>query len=1073
MLTAAAFAGFYQQVHQRRAFPWQQGLVERVLTEGRWPGLVDVPTGLGKTSMLDIAVFVAAVTAGQRDAGRLGRRRCLLVVDRRIVVDEATDHARKLAAALADAERGDQGVVGEVARALRSYAPAAGGAVLPVVRMRGGTTWASAWLDRPDRPGVVIGTVDQVGSRLLFRGYGVSDRRRPIDAALVGVDALLLVDEAHLATALTATLRAAQARDRCALPLPGLDVVQLTATPGAADPVRREAGADVPAAVFPFDVEAHLAEPVAGRRLTAGKRMLLVQTTAKDTPRTLAEAAARLALGPAPQAGDEAWPAAVLVVCNTVDRARAVHGLLVERSVDRAGQPVLDTDLLIGRSRPADRAGLQAQVLRRYGRDRTRAARPAVLVATQTVEVGINIDADGLVTESASWDALVQRLGRLNRFGAYPQRRTGQPPAAAVVVHDGQADGPVYGPARDVTWQHLSTLTRPAADLADLPDGVGLGVSPLQCRRLTDGGPDRMPDAAYRAVPGAPVVQTPTLDAWTRTGPVPAFTDPPIAPFLHGFSAGSAAVLLAWRDGLLAAADPLDDPFDESGDLPASAATANALLTAIPLRSAEQVEVPIHAVRQWLAGQATAPVGDLDATPDQTPARPRQNRDPIRVLVWRAAGGPLAAGGAWTWLSGDQVGPADLRPGDQIVVPSEHGGLDRYGWHPGNTTRVADRGEYVAFAHRRPLLRVDPGLPGRLGLTGPGSADVAGAIRLLYQPEDTLSDGPDGITREDVQANLLRALQTALTGPVREASGDEASNPAAATDEPLAAVGVTAAQMAAWVASGPRFTEIQDPAPAAVVGGSTPVRPLLYLLTGGAPPTPSLEVQSELLDALPADGIERDDEGAPGSSLAPGPVSLDQHHAAVRDRAGQIADALGLGPDLARAVGDAAGWHDFGKLDARFQVMLHGGDEYAALVAPVPLAKSGMPADGRAALRRARENSRLPAGARHEAWSAAIVDAYLQQRSDPYPADEDLVVHLVASHHGHARPLLPPVVDRDPRPIQATIDGVAVTVASERTVCLDHPARFADLNHRYGRWGLALLEAVVRCADMTVSAEGS
>jgi len=99
-LSPGDFAPFYQQVHGDQPFPWQSDLARQVLSERSWPQLIDVPTGMGKTALLDIAVFAAAATSGEVGACRLGRRRIFFVVDRRIVVDEAYDRAVLLSKAL-------------------------------------------------------------------------------------------------------------------------------------------------------------------------------------------------------------------------------------------------------------------------------------------------------------------------------------------------------------------------------------------------------------------------------------------------------------------------------------------------------------------------------------------------------------------------------------------------------------------------------------------------------------------------------------------------------------------------------------------------------------------------------------------------------------------------------------------------------------------------------------------------------------------------------------------------------------------------------------------------------------
>jgi CRISPR-associated endonuclease/helicase Cas3 len=1037
-VTAEDFADFYQQVNGDPPFPWQEDLTRQVLSDRAWPQLIDVPTGMGKTALLDIAVFVAAATSGEVGADRLGRRRIFFVVDRRIVVDEAYDRAVLLSAALDRAlESGQDTAVRRVALGLVALAPTADRGltlappgvqvarrvprtVLPVTRMRGGVTWDSSWLDRPDLPGIVVGTVDQVGSRLLFRGYGVSDRRKPIDAALVGTDSLILVDEAHLAEVMVSTITQAHRRDNDALGLPRADVVRMTAT-AAGDHLRR----------YTLDVEAHRANDVAWRRLSAPKQLSVVSTDAKRVVQVMADAAIGLLT---PQ------HTTLLVVCNTVDRARQVHATLTGATT-RAKNPLnADITLLIGRSRPADRDLLVSRIKARFGVGRTRSpnAMAAILVATQTVEVGANLDADGLVSESAPWDCLVQRLGRVNRLGACPGT------AQAVVVDDGVENGPVYGAARDVTWEYLLEATRDGLTSRD--------VSPLGCRYLTGNAPR----GASAARPITPLLTIPILDCWVRTGPVP-LPDTPVAPYLHGLGTDFATVSLAWRDGLV-------DPGPMGGTAERSGDDVSADLSAVPIRPEELVEVPLYAARRWLRGEPARPLSDLDADTDPNPGGRKvreEVRETSRAMVWRSdpavdvdrpAGRNPHPTGSWVWIDARRV-----RAGDVLVVPTERGGLDEYGWAPSSKLPVLDVGDAVRAwadlhggapfgrAPRFPLLRIDAGTAGRLGLETADSRELKRLVRELgTDSEEAGGSSP----AQELPAHLVASIERVLD-LVGDLPGDERLPGTPWTPGALAL-------LKTWVRADVTVAPILDSR------GRGSDRFIL---------APSAKM---------ARLVERDDELPEASSMGAHQVALQTHHTNVAGRARDIAQALGLTPRLSNAVETAAFWHDSGKIDSRFQAMLCGGDEYEAMLLDEPLAKSGIDPADRAAYRMARQRSGLPQGARHEAWSAALVSEHLDQSAGSYDFDPDLVIHLVASSHGHARPWLPPVIDPNPRDIEVLLTdsvtgpaGTKVSVNSRATIDFDHPARFARLNEKYGRWGLALLESIVRCADMTVSGEGS
>ena len=224
-LTSSDFNAFFRDVHSYEPFPWQQRLTSQVLERGVWPKVIDLPTGTGKTAVLDTAVFAMALQP------TVFPRRVVFVIDRRIVVDQVHNRAEQIRDRVSG---GDTRILQQVRERLRQIS---GGVDIGVAALRGGVPVDKEWAQRPDQPWVLVTTVDQFGSRLLFRGYGVAAGMRPIHAGLAGNDCLVILDEVHLSVPFAETLDHVARLHSGSLPR-RFAVVQMSATPSDKDAER-------------------------------------------------------------------------------------------------------------------------------------------------------------------------------------------------------------------------------------------------------------------------------------------------------------------------------------------------------------------------------------------------------------------------------------------------------------------------------------------------------------------------------------------------------------------------------------------------------------------------------------------------------------------------------------------------------------------------------------------------------------------------------------------------------------------------------------------------------------------
>lgn len=1021
------FKDYFIGLHGQEPYPWQVELAKRAI-EGQWPEAVDLPTGSGKTACIDIAIFALACQAWRESSEHAAPRRIFFCVNRRIIVDEAHDRAFGIAAKLREAEKkpGESSVLGRVARALREISGSDPKAAPPldVIELRGGIYKDNRWARSMTQPTVICTTVDQLGSRLLFRGYGVSTLAAPVQAALIAYDSLVLLDEAHISSPFLETLNGvrryldpARWAERAVAARP-MVVVPMTATPpGQTLNVLRLTDAD------------RAIDPLA-RRLTASKPAIL-RKAKKDVSTEI------MSIVEKEIAKDR--PVAVCIMVNRVATARTIFDQL--RSKDRMASLGLadgTLHLVIGSMRPIDRNSQSDALKKLVGPARPQTSSSmSIVVSTQCLEVGADYDFDVLITECASLDALRQRFGRLNRAGRAIDAKSFIVTQSKDLRPDDKLDDakpldPIYGNALSRTWDWLE---RHATD-GKIDFGIDAFAALLARRGEEQGMPKALlSPAAQRS---APLMLPAYLDLWCQTAPRPAL-DPDVPLFLHGESRAEPDVQVCWRADLSSSHGSDKHWLD--------------IVSMLPPTSAECMSVPISRVREWL-GTSNAPtqdLGDVLGCGVADDARARSEAEPpterARGVLWR---GPEH--------SKRLTVPQDLRPGDTLVLPIDAERSQSLGHIPTRITAgpaakqvghdqassdtkdagneagllAADDVAELAFrtAKRRAVIRLHPACkPCTDQRSGRWPAGLPEVDRLFAVATADVHDDTPSPQWKDLLAEAAKAL-----------SNDPQWEELASDLQHLHEQRDIRAQ---------RYPDHRG-----------------WLLTSRK--------------LLPADGVvvhpldEGDDDQS--VSRSNNTVSLGEHLEHVRDAAVDAVVRVKLA-DYREVIEIAALLHDLGKADPRFQAMLRGTTRTRGWLMHGPsielVAKSARGGSTPSERRRFRELSGLPDGFRHEMLSVQAAEAHAS-----LPAaheHRDLVLHLVASHHGHARPFAPVVDDEE---LPAVDFGAGVRFSHEERAALPPhrldsgiAERFWALTRRYGWWGLAYLESVLRLADQQASAE--
>ena len=489
------FAKRFEALTGNAPFPWQECLFLWLLSDKIPPADVSLPTGTGKTSIMAIWLLALAEKSAEDSRQNSIPRRLTWVVNRRVVVDQATSEAEQIRRRINDPAIVE---LEPIRLALRKLSGEDSGEILGISTLRGQFEDNAEWRGNPSRPALIVGTVDMIGSRLLFSGYGVGFKAKPLHAGFLGQDVLLVHDEAHLEPAFQKLLiTICEEQKRCG-DFGKFHVMALSATSRATKDA------------FGLTEDDRKVPSEISRRLGATKHIVPHENTDKAA---LADEIAKQALT------FEGSGCAVLVFVQSVEE---VEKIMKQLPKDRKEQ-------LTGTLRGLERDQLVSKDLfRRFLPSAEADGTTVYLVCTSAGEVGVNISADHLICDLSPFDSMVQRFGRINRFGNCTDTQ----------IH-------IFHPAEFKKDDELDLRRRRTLALLKLLIEKGGQASPNAVGELNAEDCQAAFTPAPRIIPATDIL----FDAWALTtirGKLPG--RPPVEPYLHGVSEYELPeTRVAWR----------------------------------------------------------------------------------------------------------------------------------------------------------------------------------------------------------------------------------------------------------------------------------------------------------------------------------------------------------------------------------------------------------------------------------------------------------------------------------------------------------------------------------------------